>query len=223
MSEEMPGDTIALIGRARGRVLDIGPGSGEVLRRFKADQITELWGVEPATDMHAELEANAVRAGLRGKFHALACGAEPESLVPALARAGLLAKGGEGVFDDICLTRVLCGVPRPRDTIHGLYRALKPGGRFIVSEHVVNPWPGKEGSLIGRVLQFFWHNIGGWRWLMGGCEMERNTRQWLLDAAKEDGGWSKVELVYFNGWSCVPFVVGTLTKKGISSTTLDQD
>lgn len=221
MSLEMPGQTVALVGTAKGRVLDIGPGTGEVLHRFNPKQITELWGVEPATDMHPKLKKNAEKLGLGDNFHALACGAEPDSLVPALAKAGLLGKGGEGVFDDICLVRVICGVPQPQETIHGLYRALKPGGRFIVSEHVINPWPNSsEGSPIGRVLQFFWHNIAGWRWLMGGCEMERDTRQWLLDAAKEDGGWSSVDLEYVNGWACVPFIVGTLTKKGVSSATL---
>jgi len=219
MSEEMPGKTVALIGIARGRVLDIGPGSGEQLHRFNAKdgQVTELWGVEPATDMHPLLKETAKKLGFGERFHALACGAEPESLVPALAKAGLMGQmsgGSAGIFDDICLIRVICGVPSPGETINGLYKALKPGGRFIVSEHVVNPWPQPQGSVIGRVAQFYWQHVGGWKYLMGGCQLNRDTKSMLLNAAKEDGGWAKVDLEWVNAWACVPFVVGTMTKKG---------
>lgn len=220
MSREMPGKTISLIGQAKGVVLDIGPGSGEQLHRFnfKRGHVKELWAVEPAVDLHPKLKANAEKLGFGNRFHPLACGAEPQSLVPTLAKAGLLSAGSEGIFDDICLVRVLCGVPEPQETIQGLYRLLKPGGKFIVSEHIRNPWPGqKVGSPVGRALQFFWNNVAGWRYLMGGCEMERQTKEWLLDAAAEDGGWSSVDLEYINPWACVPFVVGTLTKKGKSS------
>ena len=127
---------------------------------------------------------------------------------------GQMSGGSSGIFDDICLIRVICGVPSPEETVNGLYKALKPGGRFIVSEHVVNPWPQPQGSIIGRTLQFFWQHIAGWKYLMGGCQLNRDTKSMLLDAAKEDGGWAKVDLQWANPWACVPFIIGTLTKKG---------
>ncbi|KAI1580881.1 hypothetical protein PtrEW7m1_004805 [Pyrenophora tritici-repentis] len=120
MSTEMPGPTFQLLSQCKGVILDIGPGSGEMLARFNPELITAVYGAEPAEDLHLGLLLNAKKGGLGSKFHALLCGAQPESLIPALHKSGILdvsGKGGlasDGIFDEICCTRVLCGVPHPQ-------------------------------------------------------------------------------------------------------------
>jgi SAM-dependent methyltransferase len=213
MSQEMPGPLDALVGKCRGLVLDIGPGSGELLKRFNPEGITAMYGAEPAADLHAGLLKNAEKTGFGEKFHALLCGGEPESLIPALHKSGILSSNGtertagDGLFDEICCLRVLCGVPRPRETIKGLYALLKPGGRMVICEHVVNPWR-TEGSIIARAMQFV-YAILGWSFFLGGCEMQRHTREYLRDA----GEWEAFQLQYVEPEHIVPFVVGELIKR----------
>lgn len=210
----MLGDTlIDLLHSADGVVLDIGPGQGSVIRRFDASKITRAYGPEPAEDMHAQLQENIDKAGLHDKYTILSSGAEPATLLPALARAGVITSAhgsaSAGIFDTIVSTRVLCGVPAQADTAALLHRLLKPGGRLIVSEHVASPWP-HEGLFVGwAVQQLYW--LLGWNFWMGGCEINRDTVGVLGRAAGPDG-WKSVDLQWADAWTSVPFVVGVLTK-----------
>lgn len=213
MSLEMPGPLFTLLSTCRGTILDIGPGSGEMLRRFTVGQITALYGAEPAADLHPGLNARAQEAGFGERFHALLCGAEPESLIPALHRSGILEDSGrgtasEGVFDEICCVRVLCGVPHARQTIKGLYQLLKPGGRMVICEHVANPWR-TEGRLAARLMQVV-YTVLGWPFFMGGCELQRHTWEYLEEA----GEWDQFDLKYYGPKDAIPFIVGELRKKG---------
>ncbi|ORY18841.1 hypothetical protein BCR34DRAFT_621323 [Clohesyomyces aquaticus] len=215
MTIQMPGPLDALLSTSRGVILDIGPGSGEILPRFNSAQISAMYGAEPAIDLHPGLLRNAEKNGLGGKYHALVCGGEPESLIPALHKSGILSSGsggGEGVFDEICCIRVLCGVPRPRETIRGLYGLLKPGGRMVVCEHVVNPWRTPEGSVVGRLAQVV-YTLLGWPFFMGGCELQRHTPEFLTEAAGKDG-WASESFEYVEPTNAFPFYVGELRKRG---------
>ncbi|KAI4949099.1 hypothetical protein J4E91_005563 [Alternaria rosae] len=213
MSAEMPGPTFSLLAQCKGVVLDIGPGSGEMLSHFNPNIITAVYGAEPAEDLHPGLLKNAEKREFGSKFHAMVCGAEPESLIPALHKSGILdisGKGGlasDGVFDEICCTRVLCGVPHPEQTIKGLYNLLKPGGRMVICEHVANPWR-TEGRVSARFMQLV-YTILGWPFFMGGCELQRHTSDFLRDA----GEWDKFDLKYYGPQDCIPFIVGELIKK----------
>ena len=213
MSMEMPGPIDELLSRCQGIILDIGPGSGELLRRFKTEKISAIYGAEPAAALHPGLVKNARQAGFGDRYHALLCGGEPETLIPALHKSGILTVSGtggtaeKGIFDEICCLRVLCGVPHPQQTIKGLYSLLKPGGRMIICEHVVNPWR-TEGSKAGRFMQLVYTLIG-WPFFMGGCELQRHTPKYLRDA----GEWDKFDLEYVEPKFAIPFVVGELIKK----------
>lgn len=216
MSDEMPAGTVELLRSASGTVLDVGPGTGTQLHLFDPSKITVMYGVEPAIDMHAELRRNAEKAGFGGKYEVIDAGAEINSLIPALAKRRLLQKSdsqgeGTGVFDTVVCCRVLCGVPHHAQTVEGLYRVLKPGGRMLICEHVVNPWP-NSGSLIAAILQRV-YMIMGWSFFLGGCCLDRNTEKALKDVAKEDDGWEKFEVKSLNSFTCIPFIVGELVKK----------
>lgn len=212
MSAEMPGSTFELLSKCRGIVLDIGPGSGEMLSHFNPKEITALYAAEPAIDLHPGLMRKAEKRGFKDNFHPLVCGGEPESLIPALHQSGILdtdRNGGSaanGIFDEICCTRVLCGVPHPDQTIKGLYSLLKPGGRMVICEHHANQWT-LDGSTLARIMQIV-YTILGWPFLMGGCELQRPTYEYLKDA----GEWEKMDLFYCGTKDVIPFVVGTLIK-----------
>ncbi|KAF2834926.1 hypothetical protein M501DRAFT_999712 [Patellaria atrata CBS 101060] len=217
LAAEMPVPLLPLLSSLSGVVLDIGPGSGEQLHRYSASApaVAYMYGAEPAVGLHERLRAKAEQAGLGSKYRVLACGAQPESLIPALAKEGVLrdGRGGEGVFDAIVSVRVLCGVPRLQETVAGLYGLLKPGGRLVVCEHVVNPWRVEGGSLAARVLQTVYMLVG-WKFWMGGCCLDRDTERAVREVAGKEGGeWESVKLETVNKWSTVPTLVGVAVKK----------
>ena len=211
VSTDMPGGIPELLSTVSGVVLDVGPGSGEQLHHFDADKIERVYGCEPAEGLHAGLRASAERAGLGEKYTVLKCGAEQESLIPALAQAGLVGKARAGeVFDEIVCVRVLCGVPRLEETVKGLYGLLKPGGRLVVCEHVVNPWRTGRGDWIARGFQWVYMLLG-WEFFLGGCHLDRDTGRVLKEAAGRSG-WAKIELREVDSWATIPYVVGVLVK-----------
>jgi SAM-dependent methyltransferase len=212
MSQEMPGNTMELIWSASGVVLDLGPGIGALVHHFDRSKITKAYGPEPAVDMHPKLQESIDKAGLTEKYEILSAGAEAETLIPALAKKGIIKTDGStsnGLFDTIVCTRVLCGVPRQEETIEQLYRLLKPGGRMIICEHVISPWP-TMGSPLGWLVQRIWI-LAGWNFWMGGCTLNRDTVLALKKAAGEKG-WKRFDLKYSDPWHSIPFVVGTLEK-----------
>lgn len=214
MSSEMPPGTVELVASCKGVVLDVGPGSGTQLKLFNPNAITKIYGVEPAVDMHPELIKNAEKYGLKGKYEAIAAGAEPQSLIPALAKRNLLKtseKNEAGIFDSIACIRVLCGVPSPEETVEGLYRLLKPGGCLVVCEHIKQPYP-NGGDFIASLFQKFYMLIG-WSFWLGGCCLDRDTDQILRKVAGPDG-WSEVKVNYMQTYAAVPYIVGEYVKAG---------
>lgn len=136
-----------LLKSADGVVLDIGPGNGQWLYLFAAgknSKITKIYGVEPNTEHHAALRESIVRAGLDGVYEILSVGAED------LRSCGIQ----EGSIDTIATIQVLCSVPGPQKIVKSLYPYLKPGGRWLVYEHIrtphrhdlVNSWQGKSDT-----------------------------------------------------------------------------
>jgi len=214
MSNDMPPGTVDLLASCSGMVLDVGPGSGTQLKYFDPSKITEMYGIEPAVDMHAELKRNAEKAGLGGKYKIINAGAEPQSLIPALAKKNLLKtseKSGAGIFDTIACVRVLCGVPNQEETAEGLYRLLKPGGRLIVCEHVLQPYP-NGGDIIAKIMQRF-YMIVGWSFWLGGCCLDRDTDRVLRKVAGPEG-WEKTKVEKLNMYAAIPYIVGEYVKAG---------
>ena len=124
---------------ARGVCLDIGPGAGEWLylfQRARNPHVRKIYGIEPNREMHAALRANAARAGLDGVYEVVGCGAEE-----LRGREGWQAE----TVDTIITVQCLCSIPTPQTVIAELYPLLKPGGRWLVFEHVKTK---NEGSLV---------------------------------------------------------------------------
>lgn len=167
--------------------------------------------------MHLALKESANVAGLGDKYQILPCGGERASLLPALAKAGLLKESGgevkeEGIFDTIISIRVLCSVPNLESSLSTLYSLLRPGGRFIICEHVVNPWRTPKGSILGRAFQVLYMLLG-WPFFIGDCRMDRDTATLLKQIGEANEGWESVELDKTMEWSVLPFTSGVYVKK----------
>lgn len=85
-----------LLSTATGDLLHIGPGSGTNIPYLPAQRLRSVVAVEPAIGLHAELLRNVHAAGLANRYRVLGCGAQPEALVPALAKAEVLQRQGAG-------------------------------------------------------------------------------------------------------------------------------
>lgn len=218
-AKDTPAPLPPILSKSTGVILDVGPGSGHQVFRFSNPQgIKAIYGAEPGESMHAALNSRAAQAGLAEKYHVLSCEAKLESLVPALVKEGLLkpneqSREGSTPFDEIVCLRVMCGVPDKDAVIQGLYSLLKPGGRMVVCEHVINSGDStKGGTGVGRFLQTLYMSVG-WRFWMGGCELNRDTLASLHKAAEKDGGWARTEVELCDPWSTIPHIVGVLVKK----------
>ena len=197
---------------ANGNILEIGPGTGFSMPYFhECDKcgIGALYGAEPNTYLHDSLRQSAEAVGLGEKLRILHCGAEPESLVPALHACGLVPQGSvdSQIFDHIISIRTLCCVERPEDTAKTLYGLLKPGGRLVIFEHVINPYPGVGGSLMGRGFQLLFSALG-WQFFVGNCRLSQDTERVLREA----GEWQDVQAILDHSWMTVPYLTAVFTK-----------
>ena len=140
---------------ASGICLDIGPGSGQWLYLFakaKNPDIKKIYGVEPNVGLHADLRASAVKAGLSDVYEVIGCGAED-----------LGTKGGiqPGTIDTIITVQCLCSIPTPQRIIKDLYPFLRPGGKWLVYEHVRTKY---QGDFVGH-WQREWAELCSIVWL----------------------------------------------------------
>ena len=110
----------ALLADARGRVLEIGAGTGLNLEHYPA-AVTELVLAEPEDGMRARLAGRVARSGRAATV--IADGAEHLPF-------------GDDSFDCVVSTLVLCTVEDPEAAAAELRRVLRPDGRLLFIEHV---------------------------------------------------------------------------------------
>lgn len=133
---------------ATGVCLDIGPGNGqwlEVYSRANNPSITKIYGVEPNHGMHKALRESAVRAGLGDVYEIVGCGAQELS-----TKAGFQS----GSIDTIITVQSLCSIPTPEVIIKELYPLLKPGGKWLMYEHVKTKY---QGEFVA-----YWQSMSNW-------------------------------------------------------------
>lgn len=140
-----------LLARARGRVLEIGAGTGINLQYYPPG--VDLALVEPDKHMRQSLVERLDESGLRGEVIS--------STVEEM-------DAEDASFDTVVSTLVLCSVPDQASTLAELRRVLKPGGSLIFLEHVAaheNPGRLKWQRRIDPV----------WKILGDGCRLCRET------------------------------------------------
>lgn len=153
----------SIVGGARGRVLEVGAGTGASFSYYrKADEVVAL---EPDPFMRAKAEAR-----LRGLKNAKSISVRPgpvESLpLP------------EASFDTAVSTLVFCSVASPHRGLSELHRVLRPGGEFRFIEHVRGDG---LGAPVRDALTPFWKCISA------GCHLNRRTLEEIRRAGFEVG------------------------------------
>lgn len=141
-----------LASQCRGKVLDIGPGSGEMIKHLpRPPLITHVYGLEPNIRMHAQLQKVIDAEELTDIYTILPFGAEDAD---ALRGAGLEA----GSVDTVLTVRVLCSLDEKQleGALAGLFKCLKPGGQWLVFEHVRNGRCVVSGMLQGMLGEPCW-------------------------------------------------------------------
>lgn len=143
-----------LLAGARGRVLEIGAGTGANLRYY-GDEVETLTVTEPDEGMARRLEQRAAELGRRVEVVRA-----PAERLPF----------EDGSFDVTVSTLVLCTVPDQLDALAELRRVLVPGGGVLFIEHV----RADERRLAG------WQDrLNGFNRVMGrgcNCNARRSTR-----------------------------------------------
>lgn len=135
-----------LVGAARGKVLEIGAGTGANLPHYPGE--TEVVLTEPDAHMAKRLRAKA--GGLTA--HEASADALPFP---------------DGSFDTVVATLVFCSVPDVPAALREVRRVLAPGGHLLFLEHV----RGEPGSKLGR-----WQDRLNppWRVFACGCNCNRD-------------------------------------------------
>ncbi len=148
-----------LLAGARGRVLEIGAGTGLNLPHYPAEGLDELVLTEPEAPMARRLEDRV--AGSARDIQVMRAGAEELPFKDAS-------------FDTAVSTLVLCTVTDPVRTLAELHRVLVPGGRLLFLEHVRNPDP-KRAKKQDRITPV-WRHVGH------GCHANRDTPRLIREA-----------------------------------------
>jgi SAM-dependent methyltransferase len=167
-----------LLGRAQGSVLELGAGTGLNLAHYP-DHV-ELVLSEPEPAMRAALERRLARAG------------RPARVVAAAAEA---LPFGDGSFDTVVSTLVLCTVGDPEAAIAEAKRVLRPGGRLLFLEHVRGASP--------RLARWQDRLEAPWAAFAQGCRCNRPTDELL---ARE----LRLERVAPTRWRGMPAIVRPL-------------
>lgn len=163
-------------GGARGRILEIGMGTGLNLPYYLPEQVKELVGLEPD-------EAMAVRAHRRAENL-------PLPVVFAETSAEILPFD-DAYFDTVVGTLVLCSVPDPLKALREARRVLKKDGELRLLEHVQSAHPRRA------TLQNAFTPI--WKSLFGGCHLNREALILV-----EQAGFQVKRVLTYESWKLFP-------------------
>jgi ubiquinone/menaquinone biosynthesis C-methylase UbiE len=161
-----------VLASARGRVLEIGIGSGLNLPLY-SPSAREVIGLEPAS----RLLAMARREADRTSMHV--------QLIDGSAEAIPLDRHS---VDTVVTTWTLCSIPQVTLALAEMRRVLKPSGQLLFVEHGLAPHE--------RVRRWQHRLTPIWRRIGGGCHLNRPIRQLI-----EDAGFSisQLETGYMRG------------------------
>jgi ubiquinone/menaquinone biosynthesis C-methylase UbiE len=164
---------------ARGRILEVGFGSGLNLPFYDAAKVQHIWALDPSSEMWVLAQE---------RVHAVDFSVE---LLNASAEEIPLR---DHSADAVLITYTLCTLPDVQRALHEMARVLKPGGDLIFCEHGVAP-----DESVRR-----WQNRLNpiWRALGGGCNLNRPIPLLL-----EQGGFRLHEMssMYIPGWRPASF------------------
>lgn len=164
---------------ARGRVLEIGIGSGLNLPFYDPARVDGVWGLDPSPELN--------------RMAARAAGGLPFAVELVTASADGIPFD-DGSFDTVLTTYTLCTIPDLVSALRETARVLSPGGRLLFCEHGLAP---------DADVRRWQHGVGPvWRRVSGGCHLNRDIPELL-----ETGGFriQHIDTGYIPGWRPASF------------------
>jgi len=156
---------------ARGRVLEIGIGSGHNLR-FYGTEVSSVTGIDPAAELTRHARTRAER---------LHC---PVHLIE---QSGESIPTESGYFDTIVCTWTLCSIPNVYRALAEMRRVIAPEGRLIFIEH---------GRAADPRIARWQHRIDPiWKQIAGGCHLSRPVEDLIENAGFRIGEIEKGHIV----------------------------
>jgi ubiquinone/menaquinone biosynthesis C-methylase UbiE len=149
-----------LLQSAKGRVLEMGAGTGANLPQYPRHADLELVLAEPDPGMLARAVKRAQDLGLEVEFQQV--GAYPLPFA-------------DGSFDTAVYCICLCTIPDPARALAEAHRVLRPGGRLLFLEHVRSRDP--------KLARWQDRMHGPWKIFGRGCHCNRDTRS-VIEASE---------------------------------------
>ena len=162
-----------LVPQARGRVLEIGLGSGLNLR-FYSPHVEHVYGVDPS----AELQQMAAKRKASARVHVTFIRQSAEDPLPF----------DNSTIDTVVMTWTLCSIPNPVAALQQVKRVLRVDGWLIFVEHGRSP-DAKITAWQDRLTP-------PWKHIAGGCHLNRE-----IDGLLEQAGFriSSLKTFYLPG------------------------
>lgn len=184
-----------LLQHVKGRVLDVGAGSGHYLRRLlKKSSVTHVVALEPLES----LRKGCLEPLLQEKTSSSSSYSSDETNDRVLQDFQITIRGEtleeyarlhqatrQARFDWILLGNVLCEVANVQEALEAVDTLLAPGGFVYFSEHVASP----EGTWM-RTCQHLM--VPWWKVISGGCHCNRDSLLALQGMAASAGSWQVV-------------------------------
>jgi ubiquinone/menaquinone biosynthesis C-methylase UbiE len=151
---------------ARGRVLEVGIGTGRNLEHYDKARVEQIVGLDPGIEMHPLARRRSRQAGLEVDLVGLSAERIPYD---------------DASFDTVLVTYALCTIADPLAALGEMHRVLRPGGRLVFCEHGLAPDE--------PVRRWQRRLTPAWSRLAGGCHLDRDVPRLL-----EEAGFSSADM-----------------------------
>jgi SAM-dependent methyltransferase len=144
---------------ARGRVLEVGIGTGLNLRHYDKNRVTHITGLDPVAQLHPLARERVAQTGLSVDLVGLSAEKIPFP---------------DASFETVLITYTLCTIADPHAALLEMHRVLAPSGKLLFCEHGLAPDASVQRWQ--KRLQPLWGPLAG------GCHLGRDIPA-LLSAA----------------------------------------
>ncbi len=164
---------------ARGRVLEVGIGSGMNLPFYRGQQVEHLTAIDPLEELWERKQIELSSLDFQVDFIRGSAQNIPRE---------------DASFDTVVSTSTLCSIKEVEKALKEMFRVLKPGGLLLFAEHGLAP----DASLARHQNRLNpW-----WKRISGGCNLNRNIPALLKDAGFITDG---LEEGYQEGWKATSY------------------
>lgn len=144
----------------KGDILDVGSGTGVNFQYFSKE--ARVIAIEPSAPMMSYAKPKLAQYPNIEMYNLGVNDDEMDKIIP------------DNSLDYVISTLVLCTIPDPHKAIASFKRWLKPTGKLVVLEHIKSN--NKVFGVVSEVFNPIWHGLAD------GCNINRHTDQYLLDA-----------------------------------------